>query len=611
MVVGEERGRPKRRREAHGARAWAAALSLLLTLAAACNSNGARSNDVRVQRGAVASEHPLATAVGLDVLARGGNAADAAVATAFALAVVYPQAGNLGGGGFALWVPREGNALALDFRETAPASTLVARYLDDDGKAVADRSRRGPLAVGTPGSPRGLFALYDECGSGLLRFRDLVQPAIELARDGFVVDPWLAQHLVDARDDPKWNDAARALFYPGGEPLAEGAVFVQPALADTLERIARGGPDAFYTGGVATETAEALAALPVEGLTHRVGGSVDLADLAGYAPKWREPLRGWFLGHELFSMPPPSSGGLVVMQSLAVLEGLPLDTELAKGDGEPTARMLHWWIEALRGSFADRAQHMGDPDKVDVPVRALLSPAWVASRRASIGEYARTDVAPWRPPVLEPTETTHVSVVDRDGNALSMTTTLNGRFGAGILAPGGFLLNNELDDFAIQPDAPNMYGLVGSSANAIAPGKRPLSSMTPTVVRSPDGMPELVLGSPGGPRIITSVMQVVLRVLVLEQDLVAAVDAPRLHQQWSPAATWFEASFHGGWDPDLIAALEARGHPIELVERRLGSVQAVHVDPRGVTTAYSDARRGGAAGVEGGAVAEPASPPRR
>lgn len=383
---------------------------------------------------------------------------------------------------------------------------------------------------------------------------------------------------------------------------------MQPALAETLERIARGGPDAFYTGGVASETAEALAAMPVEGLTHRIGGSVDLTDLAQYAPRWREPLRGWFLGHELFSMPPPSSGGLVVMQSLAVLEGLPLDSELAKGGGEPTARMLHWWIEALRGSFADRAQHMGDPDQVDVPVGVLLSPAWVASRRAEIGEYARTDVAPWQPPRNEPTETTHVSVVDRDGNALSMTTTLNGRFGSGILAPGGFLLNNELDDFAIQPDAPNMYGLVGSSANAIAPDKRPLSSMTPTVVRSPDGRPELVLGSPGGPRIITSVMQVVLRVIVLDQSLRDAVDAPRLHQQWSPEATWFEANFHGGWDPVMLAALEARGHPVELVDRRLGSVQAVHVDAQGRVTAYSDPRRGGAAGVEGGAVATPADP---
>ncbi|MCA8979296.1 MAG: gamma-glutamyltransferase [Planctomycetes bacterium] len=579
--------------------------------AASCASNGASSKQNGIERGAVASEHPLATAVGLDVLERGGNAADAAVATAFALAVVYPQAGNLGGGGFALWVPAHGAPLALDFREVAPASTLVARYLDDEGSAVPDRSRRGPLSVGVPGTPSGLFRLHQQCGSGRFTFEELVEPAVTLARDGFLVDPWLAVHLRDSVDDPMWNDAARELFYPGGKPLDEGALFKQPALADTLERLGRGGPDAFYTGSIASAIVRELDAVLVPGLEARLGGSVDLADLANYEPRPREPLRGWFLGHEIFSMPPPSSGGIVVQQTLAVLEGLPLEAELTRAEGrEPTVRMLHWWIEALRGSFADRAAHMGDPDHVDVPVSELLSPAWIARRRSEIGERARVDVGPWTPPPVESTETTHLSVVDRKGNALSLTTTLNGRFGSGILVrDGGFLLNNELDDFAIQPDAPNMYGLVGSSANLIAPNKRPLSSMTPTVVRSKAGKPELVLGSPGGPRIITSVVQVLLRVLVLEEDLRSAVDAPRLHQQWSPPETWFEAEFGGGFDELTIAGLEARGQPCLLVDRRLGSVQAILVDANGAPTAYSDPRRSGAAGVENVGVAEPARPP--
>lgn len=583
---------------------------MCLLFVGACASNGSSSNGRQLQRGAVVCEHPLATAVGLRILEGGGNAADAAVATAFALAVVYPQAGNLGGGGFALWVPAEGAPRALDFREVAPSSALVSRYLDAEGVAVPERSQRGPLSVGVPGSPSGLFELHKQCGSGRYSFAELVEPAVRLARDGFEVDPWLAFHLHQQAEHPKWNSAARDLFYPDGQALQAGARFVQPELADTLERLATGGPDAFYTGGVAAAVVRELDALVQAGSTARDGGSIELADLAEYRPAWRDPLRGWFQGHELISMPPPSSGGLVVMQTLAVLEGLPLAVELAHSpDGTPTVRMVHWWIEALRGSFADRAEHLGDPDHVAVPMQQLLSPAWIAQRRANIGERARADVLPWSPPV-ESTETTHLSIVDRRGNALSMTTTLNSSFGSGILVSGaGFLLNNELDDFAIQADAPNIYGLLGSSANLIAPGKRPLSSMTPTVVRSADGRVELVLGSPGGPNIITSVVQVLVRVLVMQSDLRTAVDAPRLHQQWSPIQTQFESEFHGGWDELTLAGLEAREHPIELIDRRLGSVQAISIDAHGMPQAYSDPRRGGAGGVERSGVAEPATAP--
>jgi len=580
------------------------------------------------QSGAAVSEHPLATKVGLDILDKGGNAADAAVAVALALAVVYPQAGNLGGGGFAVWVPHVGEARAFDFQPTAPAAASVDRFLDGDGKLVDARSLVGPLSVCVPGSPRGLYELWHSCGSRLLRFDELVQPALDLARQGFEVDAWLAHELARPEMRAKMNSAARDVFYPGGRPLREREVLRQPDLAATLELLAGQGPQAFYVGRVADKIVAEIAATPVPPAAGEIAAAasspwITPADLAAYKVVLRPPLRGWFRGMEILTMAPPSSGGIVLLQALGILEGLPLDAQKARaaanraierekgvaaGVDSPNLdeRMVHWWIEAMRCAFADRAEHMGDPDFVAVPVRELLSSDWIARRRVSIGQNADPTVAAWQP-AHEGTETTHVSVLDREGNAVSLTTTINSFFGSGILVGGaGFFLNDSIDDFALAAGKPNQFGLVGGAANALAPGKRPLSSMTPTIVRDGGHATVIVLGSPGGPRIITSILQVLLRVLVLDQSMPEAVAAPRLHQQWSPSETTFEETF----DPVILDELKnRRGHQVRPVHERYGSVQAIWLpDVGGMPIAVSDPRRGGTAGVQGHAPSTPSRP---
>lgn len=571
--------------------------------------------------GAVVSEHPLATAVGLSILDRGGNAADAAVATALALSVVYPQAGNLGGGGFALYVPHSGAPLALDFRETAPLAARSAPFLDADGKFVSERSLRGPLAVAVPGSPAGLEALLAKSGSGRFTFAELCEPAIALAKDGFKVDAWLARDLAPADVKAALNPAARAIFYPRGRALREGDRLVQEDLARTLELLARHGSKGFYSGSVAEaivrEVERARIPSPEKGGAIGDGSGrswITLDDLAQYKVVERAPLKGWFRGLEIVTMPPPSSGGIVLVQTLGILEGLPLDTErtetlaahaIEHDKGAATSsdtpglseRMVHWWIEAMRVAFADRAETMGDPDFVHVPIAELLSTNWIAERRVAIGENANVDVAPWKPAAREGVQTTHLCTLDSDGNACSLTTTLNTTFGSGTLVEGaGFLLNNEIDDFAIQSGAPNVFGLVGGAANAISPRKRPLSSMTPTVLRDGGHANVMVLGSPGGPRIITAIVQVLLRTLVLDQSLSDAIRAPRMHQQWNPKAT----SFEPGFDRDIVGALQnRRGHPIEWSPVRFASVQAIRLDRVGGTPeAVSDPRRGGSGAVQ-------------
>jgi len=612
-----------------GPRALALVLALALAACASFSGDAGQATYPTPPSGAVASEHPLATEVGLAVLERGGNAADAAVATALALAVVYPQAGNLGGGGFALWVPHAGGEpAALDFREVAPGRLTAESYHEGD-RYVSERSKVGHLAAGVPGTPYGLWELHRRFGE--LAFAELVAPAVELAREGFRVDPWLAHHLQDEDNRAKlvrWP-AARNLFYPAGRALREGDLLEQPELARTLERYARQGPAGFYRGPVA----RAIAGEMVAG-----EGLITLKDLDAYRVRWPVPLRGWFRGYEVIAMPPPSSGGVVMLQVLKILDGLPLDAERREtraryGESDPPAatdprassaavglgaRAVHWWIEALRRGFADRAEHLGDPEFHDVPVDALLSPRWIAERRISIGEDATPDIGPWsgleearaaeaagEPGGGGEGETTHVSVLDDQGNAVSLTTTLNGFFGCGVMVPQiGVLLNNEMDDFSVQPGVPNEYGLVGSEANSIRPGKRPLSSMTPTVIRQGGHSVTLVVGSPGGPRIITAVVQVLLRVLVYGQDLEAAIRAPRLHQQWRPRATYFEA----GWDPALLRELERRGHALEVLPPRRSSVQAILLEPGAEPDAFSDARRGGVAGVQGRPLPAPSRP---
>ena len=582
------------------------------------------------QRGAVVSEHREATLVGIDILERGGNAADAAVATAFALSVVYPQAGNVGGGGFALYVPHSGDPVAVDFRETTPAAYRPELYLDGNDKRVRVRSLEGPLAVGVPGSPAGLVYLKRKYGSSTLSLEQLVEPAIKLAYDGFPVDTVLADLLAapETRGKLEGSPLARQLFYPDGEPLPAGSILKQPELARTLEKIADDGNSGFYQGPVARAVVAELDRTPVFG-DASIRERMTLQDLKSYKVVERSPLRGWFRGMELLTMPPPSSGGVCLLQILTILEGFPLDgsreaalsgaevrldsetgTRVVQDGAGLSERATHWWIEAMRHSFADRAEHLGDSDFVDVPVGELLSREWIAQRRISIGESADPGVGAMpsrtesvQPPHTGGTETTHLSVIDSDGNAVSLTTTLNSWFGSGMLvAGGGFFLNNELDDFAIQAGSPNQFGLIGSEANALAPGKRPLSSMTPTVIRDDRRAVLMVLGSPGGPKIITSVVQVILRTLVLGQSLEAAVSAPRLHQQWVPAHTKFET----GWDQDLLSTLQTnRDHEVEVSDSFFGSVQAILVEKGGRVIGVSDPRRGGVAGVEGKRVPYP------
>jgi gamma-glutamyltranspeptidase/glutathione hydrolase len=539
----------------------------------------------------------------MDFLERSGNAADAAVATALALAVVLPQAGNLGGGGFALWVPAQGEPSSLDFREQAPAGYEARLYLDEAGEVVPERSLGTPLAVGIPGSPAGLFELHRRFGSERFTFKDLLAPAILLAGDGFQVDARLASSLRMQweREGRLTRDpAARRLFFPGGEPLQVGATLRQPELKLTLEALARGGPQVFYEGPVGTLILRALEAADrrMNGVTQGQGMTRD--DLMGYEVIERKPLVGWFRGYQVIGMGPPSSGGLAVLQVLGILEEFALDTERVPDDEGGiglTARALHWWIEAMRCAFADRAEHLGDPKFHPVPVQGLLSPAWIAERREGIGERARVDVEPFKPGPEESAETTHLSVLDSRGNAVSLTTTLNASFGSGILVPGaGFLLNNELDDFSIKPGTPNMYGLPGGEANQLKGGKRPLSSMSPTVVRDAAGQVTLVIGAPGGPRIITSVVQVILRVLGYGQTLEDAVRAPRIHQQWVPTKTRLEP----GWDAELVERV-VRDHGQEVQWARtwgFGFVQAIYVGPKGAVSAVSDPRSGGAALVQ-------------
>ncbi len=597
-------------------------LAFLLSGACASFPQGRELEYPKPAAGAVVSEHPLATQVGLDILEMGGNAADAAVATAFALAVVYPEAGNLGGGGFAIWVPHGGeNPRALDFRETAP-SGLSAALFSPSGRMSPELARVGPLAVGVPGSPMGLWQFHQDLGE--LPWALVVEPAIRLARDGYRVDAWLAYHLAleGSLDRMIRNPAARRHFYPGGRALREGERHIQPALASTLERIARQGPGGFYSGTSARALVDTI---------QSAGGVLDLSDLERYQAKWRAPIRGWYRGYEVITMPPPSSGGLVLLQSLQLLDGFPLDSErqtdmalkadlgLSQGAGVG-ARAVHWWIEALRRGFADRAVHLGDPDFNTLPTSELLSADWIAQRRISIGAEASPQVGPWRaaevdqpytsPVPLEPVpsadgETTHLCVLDRMGNAVSLTTTLNGFFGSGMMVEElGVLLNNEMDDFALAPGVPNQYGLVGSEANSILPGKRPLSSMTPTILLDGGRTVSMVIGSPGGPRIISAVLQVVLRTLVYRQDPADALAAPRLHQQWRPVWTEFEA----GWDENLLKSLDRRGHERRTMQPSRSSVQLIQLEPGGAPRAVADPRRGGVGGVEGRSLPSPTRP---
>ncbi len=554
---------------------------LLIALVAATavpHPRAASREPVRARQGMVGSTEEHASRAGLQVLQRGGNAVDAAVAVGFALAVTHPAAGNLGGGGFMVIRLADGRETTIDYREVAPAAARRDMFLDPAGEPVADRSRVGPLAAGVPGSVAGLALAQRRYGR--LPLATVVAPAIALARDGFEVSWALAESLTGAGSLlATYPASARAFQRADGSMPTQGDRLVQPDLARTLTLIAQQGPHAFYRG--------AIADLIVAEMT-RSGGLITKADLAAYSPRERPPIVGSYRGHRIVSMPPPSSGGIALVQLLNILEAYPLADY-----GHNSSRSMHLIAEAARRVYADRSEWLGDPDFFNVPVAGLISPRYAEALRGGISETRATpsrDVKPGLPRTYESSETTHYSVVDADGNAVATTTTLNGSYGNGQVVPGaGFLLNNEMDDFSAKPGTPNMFGLIGGEANAVGPGKRMLSSMTPTIVVK-DGRTRLVLGSPGGSRIITTVLQVVLNVVDFTMDVQEAVDAPRFHHQWLPDVIRLEPQ---GFPADVVTALEAMGHTTE-VGADMGDVHAIMIDQAsGLRLGASDPRLDG------------------
>jgi gamma-glutamyltranspeptidase/glutathione hydrolase len=517
------------------------------------------SHAVAAEHGMVVAQEKVAARIGADVLKRGGNAVDAAVATGFAMAVTYPRAGNIGGGGFmVIHSAQRGEDVTIDYRETAPAATTPTIFLGADGKPDIAKSRDSALGIGVPGTPAGLALALQKYGSGKFTLAELLRPAIELARNGFVLADDSADTLPEwYKRLARWPSSAKIFSRPDGTSLREGDTLVQTDLAATLSAIAEQGPSGFYQGPVAEKLVKAIA---------DAGGIMTPDDLKSYQPVIRAPVRGTYRGYDIVSMPQPSSGGVVLLETLNILEGFPM-SDMKQG----SAPSLHVLIEAMKRAYADRARYLGDPAFVSAPVATLISKDYAAKQRAGIDlDHATpwTDALSATPP-REGSNTTHFSVVDSFGNAVSNTYTLNFSYGVSLVADGtGVLLNNELDDFTAAPGASNAYGLVGFEANLPGPGKRPLSSMSPTIVLK-DGKPVLVTGSPGGSRIISTVLQVIVNVLDYRMDVASAVAAPRLHHQWLPD----EVRIEHGFPDDVIAALKAKGHTV--------------IEPMGQTSANS------------------------
>ncbi|MCP3372394.1 gamma-glutamyltransferase [Bradyrhizobium cajani] len=533
---------------------------------------------VAAEHGMVVAQEGISARVGADVLRRGGNAVDAAVATGFAMAVTYPRAGNIGGGGFMVIHSADRNEdVTIDYRETAPAATTAQIFLGPDGKPDPAKSRDTALGVGVPGTVAGLALALEKYGSGRFTLAQLLEPAITLARDGFAVSDDIADTLPGwHRRLARWPSSARIFSRPDGTPLGEGDRLVQSDLAETLSAIAAQGQRGFYEGPVAQKLATAVT---------DAGGIMTPADLKAYQAVIRAPVRGTYRGYDIVSMPLPSSGGVVLMETLNILEGFQL-ADLKQG----SPASLHLLIEAMKRAYADRARYLGDPAFVDAPIATLTAKDYAAKLRAGISVDRATPSKELVAAAAAPREgsnTTHFSVVDSRGNAVSNTYTLNFSYGVGLVADGtGVLLNNELDDFTAAVGASNAYGLVGFEANLPGPGKRPLSSMSPTIVLR-DGKPVLVTGSPGGSRIISTVLQVIVNVLDYRMDVAAAVAAPRLHHQWLPD----EVRVEGGFPGDVLLELKAMGH---LIVEPMGqtSANSILVTPNGPLGAPDPRTRG-------------------
>ena len=534
-----------------------------------------QAQDVVAQNGMVVAQEATAARIGVEILQKGGNAIDAAVAVGFAMAVTYPRAGNVGGGGFMVIHRAGGEDTAIDYRETAPRAINAKSFLDAQGNADPQKSRDSALGIGVPGTVAGLALAEQKYGSGRFTLADLIAPAIALARDGIAVTDDTADSLPGDRPRlARWPSTVPIFFKPDGAVLGPGDRLVQVDLADTLEAIAKDGPQAFYRGAIAAKLAAAVQA---------AGGVMTADDLADYRAVERAPVRGTYRGYDIVSMSPPSSGGIVLLEMLDILEGY----DLAHDD---EAQELFLMVEAMKRGYADRAQFLGDPDMVDVPVKLLTSKEHAARWRSTIDPAHATPASNIHPALEvgpEGHNTTHFSVIDRFGNAVSNTYTLNFSYGVGLVAAGtGVLLNNELDDFAAKPGAPNAYGLLGGAANAPGPGKRPLSSMTPTIVLE-DGKPFLVTGSPGGSRIINAVLQIVVDEIDRRMDLAAAVSAPRVYDQWMPDIVYAEPELAD----NLVAALEARGDHV-MKQRLPTSANSIQVTPQGFVGAADPRTRG-------------------
>ena len=534
---------------------------------------------VRARHGMVASTNEVASRVGVDIMKRGGNAIDAAIAVAFALAVTHPAAGNLGGGGFMMIRLKNGEATAIDYREMAPAAATHDVYLDKDGKLIQGEggSLVGYRAAGVPGTVRGMELALKKYGSGKLSWAQLVEPARRLA-NGFPITNVLARSLRGNNDYLSQYPETKRIYLNGGKFYNEGDLFRQPDLAATFARLQSAGPNEFYEGQTAKMIVDDV---------KRHNGLITLADMRGYVAKERQPVRGNYRGHEVISMPPPSSGGAVLIEMLNILEGY----DLSKFDAASSER-YHLMTEAMRRAFADRAEFMGDSDFVKVPVAGLIEKSYAAKLRAGINtERASTsvEISAGQPVGHESEETTHFTVVDAEGNAVANTYTLNNSYGSAAVAKGtGIILNDEMDDFAAKPGTPNMYGLIQGERNAVAPHKRPLSAMTPTFVLRKDGSLWFTVGSPGGPTIINTALCVIINVVDYGMDIQQALDFPRIHHQWLPDELIFEPY---GLSGDTQKALTALGHKLSR-PRYLGDAEGIMIEEKtGMRLGATDPRR--------------------
>ena len=564
-----------------------ASLSLGIALCAMSIPSAPRAasrEPLRAPKGMVVSVSDIASRVGVETMRRGGNAIDAAVAVGLALAVTWPEAGNIGGGGFMLIRRSDGRAEVIDYRERAPLAATRGMYLDKEGNVIDKASSVGYRAVGVPGTVAG-FALALK-RHGKLSWQEVVEPARKLASEGFPVSLYLARGMREKAELISKHPETRRIFIRDGRYYGEGERFVQPELAATLARMKKEGPREFYEGETARLIAEDMKAN---------GGLITARDLKEYEPTIREPLTGTYRGFEIMTVPPPSSGGIAIIQSLNMLERHNLK-ELGFGSSDT----LHLLIESLRRAFADRSQYVGDPDFGKVPVKGLISKKYAEDLGKTIDPDRATpseSLRAGKPEGYESTETTHFTVADAEGNIVSNTYTINELYGSGVTARGtGIVLNNEMDDFTAKPGVPNTWGLIQTDVNAIAPRKRPVSSMTPTLILK-DGKPYLALGSPGGATIISIVLQVIINVIDFEMDPQQAVDAPRFHHQWFPDKVRWEPF---GVSRDTRLALERKGHVFEAkpgyTKPIMGDVHAIMIDPKtNMRLGAADPRRGGAA----------------